>query len=132
MIVSEMIHDVRVIPLDGRPHLPAGVTEWKGDGRGHWEGDTLVVETTNFSDKTTVRGSGAALRIVERFSLSDARTLRYQFTIDDPAFVRAWSGESAMFRTDERMYEYACHEGNDSLTYLLRGYRFAEREAGQF
>jgi hypothetical protein len=133
MIVSEMIHDVRVIPLDGRPHLPPDVTQWKGDARGHWDGDTLVVETTNFSDKTTVRGSGRSLRIIERFSLSDTRTLRYQFRVEDPAaFVRPWSGESAMFRTDEQMYEYACHEGNDSLTYLLRGYRFAEREAEKF
>jgi hypothetical protein len=127
MIVSEQIHDVRTIPLDGRPHLPADIPQWKGDSRGRWDGDTLVVETTNFSPHTTVRGSGRQLRITERFSLGDANTLRYRFTIEDPAFVRTWSAESAMFRTDQPMFEFACHEGNRSLEYILRGARFGEK-----
>jgi hypothetical protein len=127
-IVSEMIHDVRIIPLNRRAHLPAGIGQWKGDSIGHWDGDTLVVDTTNFTDKTTLRGSGTALHVVERFSLGDPDTLKYQFTIDDPgAFVRSWSGESVMTRTDDRMFEYACHEANESLPIMMRGARFDEK-----
>src|SRR6476646_9778449 len=84
-IANEMIHDVRIVPLDGRPHLPAGMQRWQGDPRAHWDGDTLVVETTNFSDRTSVRGSDTRLRLVERFRRIDAKTLDYQFTVDDPA-----------------------------------------------
>src|SRR5215813_8719788 len=111
LIVSEMIHDVRIVPLDGRAHLPASMGFWKGHSIGHWERDTLVVDTTNFSDKTTFRGSGPGLHVVERFSLADANTLEYQFTIDDPeSFAASWSGESRMTRTDDQMFEFACHE----------------------
>jgi len=128
MIVSEMIHDVRIIPLDGRTHLPASIRQWKGHSVGRWDGDTLIVDTANFNDKTTFRGSGPGLHVVERFSLADANTLKYQFSIDDPAsFARPWSGESAMTRSGERMFEYACHEGNQSLPNTMRGRRFAER-----
>jgi hypothetical protein len=128
MILSEMIHDARVIPLDGRAHLPANIRQWKGDSIGRWEGETLVVDTTNFTDKTTLRGSGRLLHVIERFTLSDPDTLTYRFTIDDPAsFVRSWSGESMMFRTRGRMFEYACHEANYSLSNVLRGARFAEQ-----
>jgi hypothetical protein len=131
ILVSEMIHDVRIVPIDGRQHLPSGIGQWKGDSIGHWDGDTLVLDTTNFTDKTNVRGSGTGLHIVERLSLSDANTLKYQFTIDDPAsFVRSWSGESAMTRSTGQMYEYACHEGNQSLPIMMRGLRFSEQEAG--
>jgi hypothetical protein len=131
MIVSEMIHDARIIPLESpraqRQHMPAGIGQWLGDSVGHWDGATLVVDTTNFTEKTTVRGSGPRLHVVERFTLSDPKTLRYQFTIDDPeSFTRSWSGESAMTRTDSRMYEYACHEANYSLSSVLRGARAAE------
>jgi hypothetical protein len=132
MIVSEMIHDVRIIPLDGRAHLPAGIGLWKGHSIGHWDRDTLVVDTTNFSDKTTFRGSGTGLHVVERFSLADANTLKYQFTIDDPAsFATSWSGESQMTRTDDRMFEFACHEGNQSLPNTMRGARFQEQEPNE-
>ena len=131
LIVSEMIHDVRIIPLDGRAHLPAGVSQWKGHSIGHWDRDTLVVDTTNFTDKTTFRGSGTGLHVIERFSLTDPNTLKYQFTVDDPAsFARSWSGESQMTRTDDRMFEYACHEANESLTNTLRGARFSEKQKG--
>jgi hypothetical protein len=132
MIESEMIHDVRVIPLDGRPHPPPVIQLWKGHSVGRWEGDTLVIDTTNFTDKTTLRGSGTSLHVVERLTLADTNTLTYRFTIDDPeAFVRPWSGESAMGRTNDRMYEYACHEGNQSLPLLMRGARFSEKHEGR-
>jgi hypothetical protein len=128
MILSEMIHDARIIPLatsrGGRTHLPAGIGQWLGNSIARWEGETLVVDTTNFTDKTTVRGSGPRLHVVERFTQIDPKTLRYQFTVEDPAsFTRAWSGESAMTRTDGRMYEYACHEANYSLASVMRGAR---------
>ena len=130
VIVSEMIHDTRIVPIDGRAHLPSGIGQWKGNSVGRWDGDTLVIDTTNFTDKTTFRGSGPGLRVVERFTLSDANTLRYQFTVEDPAaFARSWSGESAMVRSNERMFEYACHEGNLSLPYTMRGRRFGEKTA---
>ena len=129
MIVSEMIHDVRIIPLDGRPHLPSGIGQWKGNSIGRWDGDALVVDTTNFNDKTTFRGSGPGLHVVERFSLKDANTLKYQFTVEDSAaFTRTWSGESVMTRSTELMFEYACHEGNLSLPYTMRGRRFGEKQ----
>src|SRR3954451_4614709 len=124
VIVNEMIHDARVVPLDGRPHLPAAIRRWQGDPRGRWDGNTLVVETTNFSDKTNVRGSGEQLRLVERFTRADAATLLYEFTVDDPAsFVKPWTAILPMARTDDQIYEYACHEGNYAMTGILRGAR---------
>jgi hypothetical protein len=129
VIVSEQIHDARVISLTRRTHLPETLQRWAGDSIGRWEGDTLVVDTTNFSPKTTLRGSGTGLHIVERFSLVDGNTLRYQFTVDDPAsFTRSWSGDSAMTRTAGPMYEYACHEANYSMGYILSGARFEEKQ----
>jgi hypothetical protein len=126
-IVSEMIHDARIIPLDGRPHLPSGVRQWKGDSIGRWEGDTLVVDTTNFSPRTNFRGSGQMLHVIERFHRDGPDTLVYQFTIDDPeSFVRSWSAESAMPRTSTPVFEYACHEANYSMVNILRGARFEE------
>jgi len=125
---SEMIHDVRIVPMNGRAHLPAVIRQWKGDSVGRWDGDALVIETTNFTDKTTLRGSGPALKVVERLTLSDQDTLKYQFTIEDPeSFVRPWSGESLMTRTSGGMFEYACHEGNQSLPMMMRGARLEER-----
>jgi hypothetical protein len=122
-------HTYRTIYMDVKSHPKDLVPSYYGHSIGHWEGDTLVVDTTNFSDKTTLRGSGPGLHVIERFSLADGNTLRYQFTVDDPAsFVRSWSGESAMTRTDERMFEYACHEGNQSLPNTMRGRRFTERQ----
>jgi hypothetical protein len=128
VILNEMIHDSRIVPLDGRPHLPAGIRRLLGDSRGHWDGNTLVVETTNFSDKTNVRGSGERLRLVERFTRADAKTLLYEFTVDDPAsFVKPWSAILPMSKTDDQIYEYACHEGNYAMTGILRGARSQER-----
>jgi len=130
MILSEMIHDARVISFSRREHLPSAIREWKGDSIGRWEGDTLVVDTTNFTDKTPFRGASSALHVVERITLDDADTLRYRFTIDDPSsFARPWSGESLMTRTSGRIYEYACHEANYSMPNVLRGARVAEHES---
>jgi hypothetical protein len=134
VIHAEMIHDTRIVHLDGRPHLPASVRQWLGDSIGRWEGATLVVDTTNFPDGSGFYGDAggnfawdANLRLVERFSLFDANTLLYQFEIDDPtAYTRPWKGELTMTRSDERLFEYACHEANYSLTNMLRGFRAAE------
>jgi hypothetical protein len=124
----EMIHDVRIVPLDGRAHLSSAIRQWMGDSLGHWEGDTLVVDTTNFTDKTHVRGSDRNLHVVERFTRTGADTIRYRFTIDDPtAFTKPWTGEIAMSRAPGPIYEYACHEGNYSLASMLAGARAEEK-----
>ena len=129
VIVNEMIHDVRVVPLDGRPHLPERIQQWKGDPRGHWEGEVLVVDTTNVAPKNRVAGSSERVHIIERVSLADAATLRYEFTVDDPAtFTKPWSAALTMTRTDDQMFEYACHEGNHDTEIVLRGARAAEKE----
>src|SRR5204862_815613 len=127
MILNEMVHDARVVRMNSE-HLPRDVRKWMGDSIGHWEGDTLVVDTTNFTDKTRFRGSTDNLHVVERFSRLDASTLRYQFTIDDPAtWTRTWTGEYAWPLTENLIYEYACHEGNYALGNILRGARQKER-----
>ena len=129
VIANEMIHDVRIVPLDGRPRLAAGIRRWQGDPRGHWDGDTLVVETTNFSDRTSFRGSDPRLRLVERFRRVDAKTLDYQFTVEDPSvFARPWTVSLPMTTSDGPIYEYACHEGNYAMTGILRGARAQERD----
>jgi len=128
MMVTEMIHDVRVIPTDGRPHLPQNIRLWMGDPRGHWDGDTLVVDSTNFTNKTHFRGSDENLHLIERFRLADPETIIYQFTIDDPtAFSKPWTGELPMHRTTEPMYEFACHEGNVAMEHMLINAREAEK-----
>jgi len=128
VIFNEMVHQARLVPLDGRPHLPAAVRGWQGDPRGRWEGDTLVVESTNFSDKTNVRGSGEGLRLVERFTRTGANTLLYEFTVDDAAsFTKPWTAALPMARTTDQIYEYACHEGNYAMSGILRGARSAEK-----
>ena len=127
----EMIHDYRVIPLDGRPHLPANVHQWLGDSRGHWEGNTLVVDVTNFTDKTEFRNTTDKLHVVERFTRTDPDTLMYQFTVDDPStFVRPWTGVIPMSKTPGPLYEYACHEGNTGMTGILSGARAFEAAQG--
>jgi hypothetical protein len=129
VIFTEMIHDARVIPLDGRPPPPESVRSWSGYSRGRWEGDTLVVETTNFNGKIGFRGSDDRLRLTERFRRADARTLIYEFTVDNPsAFTRPWTARMPMIRTDSRIFEYACHEGNYALENILRGARYAESQ----
>ncbi len=130
VILIEMIHDVRIIPLDGRPHLAGNIRQWLGDSRGHWEGDELVVDTTNFTDKTPFRGSDRNLHLIERFKRIDAETILYRFTVDDPtAFTKPWSGEAPMTRTPGPIYEYACHEGNYGMTNILSGARADEKAA---
>ena len=129
VILYEMMREARVIPLDGRPHLPAGVQLWHGDSRGRWEGDTLVVETTNFSPKNDFRGAGAGLRLVESFTRVDADTIDHQVTISDPTtFTRAWTAAIPLRRTEAPMYEYACHEGNYGMEGIMAGARADERE----
>jgi hypothetical protein len=128
VIFSEMMHDARIIPLDGRPHLPNSVRQWFGDSRGHWEGNTLVVETTNFTDRTNFRGAGQNLRLVERFTRVDKDTLLYQFTVNDPeSFQKPWSGEIPFKRAPGPIFEYACHEGNYSMTNTLAAARAEEK-----
>lgn len=128
VIYSEMIHEARIVPVSDRAHAPPAVRFWQGDPRGHWEGRTLVVDSTNFTDKISVRGSGAGLHLTERFTLTDAKTLLYEFTVDDPSsFTRPWSAALPMQRSSDRLFEYACHEGNYALEDILRGARAQER-----
>jgi hypothetical protein len=127
VIFSEMMHDARIIPLTRQPHLPNNVRQWFGDSRGRWEGSTLVVETTNFTDRTNFRGSGENMKLTERFTRTDPNTLLYQFTIDDPqSFERPWSGEIPMKKAEGPIFEYACHEGNYSLVNTLTAARAGE------
>ncbi len=141
-ILNEMIHNVRVIPLDGRPHLGASIHQFGGDSRGHWEGDTLVVDTTNFTDMTSFRGSPATARqnifsseemhVVERFTRLDADTIAYRFTVEDPGtWTKPWSGEVYIKKFEGPIYEYACHEGNYGLTNILAGARAIEKQAAE-
>ena len=128
-ILVEVNHDVRVIPLDGRPHLPPKVRQWMGDPRGHWEGNTLVVDTTNFTGKTNFRGADENLHLTERFTRKSPGLLLYEFTVDDPtAFTRSWKGEIPMIAEDGPLYEHACHEGNYGLAGILSGARAEEKQ----
>jgi hypothetical protein len=128
VILVEVIHDARIIPLDGRPHVPQNVRQLMGDSRGHWEGNTLVVETTNFTDKTSFRGASDKVRMIERFTRTDANTLLYQFTIDDETtWAKSWSGEIPMKKVNAPLYEYACHEGNYGMAGVLAGARAEEK-----
>jgi hypothetical protein len=124
MILVEMVHDVRLIRMDGSPHLPATVTKWLGDSIGHWEGDTLVVDTTNFTSKTHYQGTGPELHVIERFKRTDDHTILYRFTIDDPKmFSKQWTAEYPFLATADHIYEYACHEGNYAMPDILGGAR---------
>ena len=129
-LLVEMVHDTRIVPLDGSPHVPEDVRQWKGDSRGHWEGDTLVVETRNFTDKNPFYGSGKGMHLRERFTRVDADTLLYEFTIDDPeSFTKPWSVSVPMKKNPEPIYEYACHEGNYSMLTMLKGARADDKAA---
>ena len=129
LILNEMVHDARIVRMNAE-HLPPAIRKWLGDSVGRWEGDTLVVDTTNFTDKTRFRGSSESLHVVERFSRIDAKTQRYRFTVEDSAtWVSAWSGEEVWPATSDLLYEYACHEGNYALGNILRGARLRERES---
>jgi hypothetical protein len=134
VVLYEMLYEPRIIPLDGRPHVGPAVRQWKGDSRGRWEGETLIVETTNFSDKVLIRGIAADpsenVRVIERFRRLDADTIDYQFTIEDPAtWTRPWSGSVPLKKTRDLMYEYACHEGNYGMFGILAGARADEKAA---
>jgi hypothetical protein len=135
VISIEMIHDVRIIPLDGRPHISSGIEQWLGDSRGHWEGNTLVVDTTNFNGKTRYAFfyygiTDENYHLTERFTRTDPDTILYRFTIDDPTiYTRPFTGELTMSRTGVTMYEYACQEGNYAMADMLAGARAEERRA---
>jgi hypothetical protein len=128
VLLVEMIHDARTIPLDGRPFT--SIRQWKGESRGHFEGDTLVVETRNFKRNTTFAGSSANMHLIERFTRTDPDTLVYEFTVEDPAtWTRPWTAAIPMTRTAGPIYEFACHEGNYALPGILAGARADERAA---
>ena len=132
LVVRELATAPRVIPTDGRPHLGDGLRRWAGDSRGRWDGDTFVVDTTNFTHKTAFQGSTSALHVVERFTRVSADRIRYQFTVDDPdTWSAPWSAEIPMVATAGPLFEYACHEGNYGMPDILRGARFSEKAAGQ-
>jgi hypothetical protein len=134
VIRYEMMAETRIIPLDGRPHLGPNIPQWIGNARGRWEGDTLVVETTNYSSKATFRfpASNDTLRVVERFTRTGANTIDYQFTVDDPTmYTRQWTAVLPMGKADGPIYEYACHEGNYGMEGVLRGHRAEENAAAQ-
>ncbi len=133
VLVVEMIHDARIIPLDGRPHVSPHIQQWMGDARGHWEGNTLVVETTNFTGKILRRG-GAVFggdenaRVVERFTRIDAETIDHQITVIDPTvWTGPWTAAIPMNKSQGTLFEYACHEGNYGLRNILAGARAVER-----
>jgi hypothetical protein len=135
VIFNEMVHDARIVPVDGRPH--GTVRQWMGDSRGHWQGDTLIVDTINFTNQGTgtifVRPPvDENLHLIERFRLTDADTLLYEFTIDDPTiWTKPWTVEVPMSRSGDQLYEYACHEGNYGLEGMLRAARAADKSAAE-
>jgi len=132
MILTEMLHDARIIPLDGRPQLPPNVRQWTGSYRGRWEGQTLVIETTNLTDKFAFQGASENMRLTERFTRVDEDTIRYQFTVDDPAtWTRPWSAEVPWKKTVGPIFEHACHEGNYGLANTLAGARAEEKRAAE-
>ena len=131
VFLNEQNFERRIIPVTGAPPLAAPIRQWRGEARGRWEGDTLVWETTNFNGKWTFRGAGPDVRLVERLAFSDADTLRYEFTVDDPAsFTAPWTVQFPITRATGPLYEFACHEGNYSMPLILRGAR-AQEAAGK-
>jgi len=130
-IVNEMIHDVRIVPMNGPPRVGHEIPRWMGDARGHWEGNTLVIETVNFTDERNFRGAGENLQLVERFTRVDRDTIDYQFTVTDPkTWSRPWTAGFPLTRSQEPLYEYACHEGNyESMIGTLKGARVEEASA---
>ena len=129
-ILNEMIHDTRIIPLDGRPH--GALRQWMGDSRGRWEGNTLVVDTVNFKRETSLDGSSADTHVVERFTRAGEKTLLYEFTVDDPStWTRPWSAVIPMSKGEDPILEYACHEGNYAMEGILAGARKREAQAAK-
>jgi hypothetical protein len=132
MILVEMIHDARIIPIDTRAPLPENMRQWMGDSRGHWEGDTLVIETANLNGKNPFRGSGERMHVTERLTRIDANTLSYRFTIDDPStWTAPWTAEAPMTKSIGPIFEHACHEGNYGVRNTLAGARREEKEAAE-
>ena len=130
VLTMEMIHDTRVITLDARPHVGPSVRQWLGDSRGHWEGDTLVVDTANYKPRSFMSRSSEQLHVVERFSRTSPDTLRYEITVNDPGtWTRPWSLMIPLTRADHPMWEYGCHEGNYGMAGILTGARAEERAA---
>jgi len=132
VILVEMIHDARIVPLNGRPHANAAIRSWLGDSRGRWEGDTLVIDTTNVNDKVFERGVlfgvGGDVQLTERFRRTGANSMDYEFTVNAPtAFTRPWTVAAPMAKIDGSIYEYACHEGNYSVPNILKGARAQEK-----
>ena len=131
-LLHEIDHSTRVIPTDGRPHVPQNIRLWQGDSVGHWEGDTLVVDTTNFTNRTQFRGSSEKLHLIERFTRAADNTMIYRFTVEDPAtWEKPWTAEIPWTKSKGPVYEWACHEGNTMITTILRGARVAEAEAAK-
>ena len=131
-LLHEIDHSTRVIPTDGRPHVPQNIRLWQGDSVGHWEGNTLVVDSTNFTNLTAYRGSSEKLHLVERFTRTADDTMIYQFTVEDPAtWAKPWTAEVPWTKASGPVYEYACHEGNTMISTILRGARVAEEEAAK-
>src|SRR5881296_3571394 len=131
-LLHETDHATRVIPTDGRPHVPQNIRMLQGDSVGHWDGDTLVVDTTNFTNRTQFRGSSEKLHLIERFSRTADNTLTYTFTVEDPTtWAKPWTAEIPWTKTKGPLYESACHEGNNMIVNILRGARVAEAEAAR-
>ena len=131
-LTLEAIHETRIIPLDGRPHLPAGLRQWSGDSRGRWEGNTLVVDTTNFSPQSNFMGAAENLHVIERFTRVAADMLQYEITVDDPTtWTKPWTVMIRLKRTQDAIYEYACHEGNLVTMEGILGASRADEAAGQ-
>jgi hypothetical protein len=129
-ITYEMIHETRIIPVDGRDHIGSTIRQYHGDSRGRWEGDTLVVDARNFSDATNYRGSGKDLHLVERFTRVGANDLRYEVTVEDATtFAKPWTAALNLKTQPEEMFEYACHEGNHAMFNMLSAARAAEKAA---
>jgi hypothetical protein len=130
MLLMETIHDARIIPLDRRPHLPQSLRQWNGDSRGRWEGDTLVIETTNFSPKSNFMGAAEQLILRERLTRVGSDTIEYEITLDDPTtWTRPWTAMMPLKLRSEHMYEFACHEGNLPMLFMLSGARADEKAA---
>jgi hypothetical protein len=131
-LLHETDHSTRVIPTDGRPHIPQSIRQWQGDSVGHWEGDTLVVDTTNFTNLTAYRGSSDQLHLVERFTRTADDTMTYRFTVEDPTtWAKPWTAEVAWTKTKGPVYEWACHEGNTMIATILRGARVEDEKKGK-
>src|SRR5262249_54023549 len=129
-ILVEMIHDARIIPTDGRPHLPSTVRQWMGDARGHWEAATLVVETSNYTNKNNFRSASEDMHLEERFTRTYATTNMYEFTVNDPSsFTKPWTAQIPLKKTTQPLLEYACHEGNYAMEGMLGGLRAEEKAA---